>query len=256
MPMTRKPSVWVMLATVVGMGITVSLGVWQLDRADQKQRLHDTMVARQHLPALDHTSLPCTASDWQHAEQRHAVLQGHWLVGHTLYLSNRSMQGRAGFVVLTPLRLLPSPGGTCAAQVVLVQRGWVPRDLVDPARVPAWQDTSAVVQVPVRLAPSPSRMLELGSTQGPEVGRVRQNVSLSELSREWGVSLRPGSAQQWQAEVPAPVKAPELARQWWQPEAEVGKHQAYAAQWFAMALIMAMLYGWFQWWRPRRDPAQ
>ena len=109
---------------------------------------------------------------------------------------------------------------------------------------------------PVRLAPPPSRMLELGSTQVRDTGRVRQNVSLSELSREWGVSLRPGSAQQWQAEAPLPVRAPELMRQWWQPEADVGKHQAYAAQWFAMAFIMGALYVWFQWWRPRRDAAQ
>ncbi|HEX5372377.1 MAG TPA: SURF1 family protein [Aquabacterium sp.] len=254
--MTRKPSLWVLLATVIGIGITASLGAWQLDRADQKQDLHDTMMAREQLPMLDHTALPCSASDWQQAEQRHAWLRGHWLSGHTLYLSNRSMQGRAGFVVLTPLRLEPSPGVACAATVVLVQRGWVPRDLVDPARVPKIQDTAAGVRVPVRLVPPPSRMLELGSTQGSDTGPVRQNVTLSELSKEWGVILRPGSVQQLAAESPSAVKAPELLRQWWQPSADVGKHQAYAAQWFAMALIMGTLYAWFQWWRPRRGAAQ
>jgi cytochrome oxidase assembly protein ShyY1 len=46
--------------------------------------------------------------------------------------------------------------------------------------------------------------------------------------------------------------APKLIRQWWQPEADVGKHQAYAAQWFLMALTMLGLYGWFQWWRPHQ----
>jgi hypothetical protein len=44
--------VWVTLAMLIGVGVTVRLGFWQLSRADQKQAQHDAIVAQQSAPVL------------------------------------------------------------------------------------------------------------------------------------------------------------------------------------------------------------
>ena len=243
-------SFMVLLAAAAVVVVTSSAGLWQLDRARQKQDLHDAMVARQAMAPLDGGALPCNADDWAGQQHRPARLQGRWLHEHTVYLDNRVMAGRAGFVVLTPLMLDDS--GECEADVVLVQRGWVPRDPRDRALVPDVTPSDETVTVDVRLAAAPSRLLELGSPASGPQGALRQNVDVNALAREWGLDLRPGSVQQLADESPRPAQAVALQRHWWQPSADVGKHQAYAAQWFAMATIVAALYAWFHWWRPWR----
>ncbi len=246
MPTMR--SWWVLLATLVGVGVTASAGRWQLSRADQKLSLHETMLARQQLAPLDNLALPCDSASWAATEQRPVRLSGLWQPQHTLFLDNRAMSGRAGRVVLTPLLLQPSPLG-CAAQVVLVQRGWVPLDQVDRSRVPEVPTPTGLVTLEGRLVAAPSRLMELGDAATDSPGVIRQNVSLPALSTQWQQALRPGSIQQTG---PSPEG---LVRDWWQPSADVVKHQAYAAQWFAMAAIMAGLYVWFQWLKPRRGAA-
>lgn len=264
----------VLLATVLGVAATVSLGRWQLGRADQKIAIHKAMMARQTLAPLSNADLPCTAADWLLAEQRPVRLHGTWMAQHTVYLDNRAMDGRAGFVVLTPLRLASAPAqGTgqpaCAANTVLVQRGWAPRHMSDRSQVPELQTPSGEVVLSGRLVTAPSKLMELGASSEPS-GRIRQNVDLAELSSQWSLAFRPGSIQQLTPEgmaldggaahaVAAATKAPlpgqdadGLLRHWWQPSADVGKHQAYAAQWFAMAAVMVALYLWFQWLKPLR----
>lgn len=243
------------LATVVGVAVTVSLGRWQLARAAQKQQIHETMVARQAQPALDNAALPCAVADWDSQLQRRVRLRGRWMDERTVWLDNRPMAGRTGRLVLTPLRL--EGGGRCPAQVVLVQRGWVGRDAMDRTRVPDLRSVPGVVTVEGRLVGAPSRLFDFGQADAASApsSRLRQNVDLAALSAEWGEALRPGSIQQTADEVPAPPGGTGLRREWWQPSGEIGKHQAYAAQWFAMAAIMASLYVWFQWLRPRSEEA-
>ena len=257
MPVSRPLIIF--LATVVGVGVTASLGQWQLGRAATKQALHDTIEARGRLPALDNEALPCTPEAWSAQEQRPAVLRGHWLNERTVWLDNRAMGGRAGLFMLTPLRLTVPPGqGPDCAATVLVQRGWVPRDPYDRLRVAPPPPAQGEVQLKGWLVPAPSKLMELGAPESAPAGAVRQNVDLAALAQEWGEPLRPGSIQQDGDEQPPPSGGTGLLRDWWRPALDVGRHQAYAAQWFAMAGVMVVLYVWFQWirpWRRRRAPS-
>lgn len=265
MPSSR--SLIVLLATVLGVGVTASLGRWQLNRAAEKTALHDMMQTRALQPPLRGEELPCNEAELQAQLQRTVTVRGRWLPRHTLWLDNRPMAGRAGLLVLTPLQLEPAvarPSGdnrACAA-VILVQRGWVPRNFLDRTQVAVVPTPEGVVTVAGRLALPPSSLMALGrgasqaedqEPRGEGVGgAIRQNVDLTGLSGEWGVALRPGSIQQTADEQPPPPGGTGLLREWWQPAADVGRHNAYAAQWFALAALMAGMYLWFQWFRPRR----
>lgn len=227
-----------LLATVLGMGITARLGVWQLDRAAQKRALQSALDERAHLPPLDAAALATTeaAADAQH--YRPVRLQGEWRPGATVFLDNRQMNGRPGFFVVTPLMLA---GG----DAVLVQRGWAPRDMADRTRVPAVPTPPGPIEVWGLIAPPPARLFDFA---GGVAGTIRQNLELAAFSREIGVALRPLSVQQ----LDAPAAAGDgLARHWPAPAVDIHKHYGYAFQWFAMCALMAGLYVWFQLVRPR-----
>ena len=76
------------------------------------------------------------------------------------------MNGQPGFYVVTPLQLDDG-------SAVLVQRGWVPRDLLDRTRVAAPAPPEGVVQVQGRIAPGPARLYEF---DGAASGAIRQNL--------------------------------------------------------------------------------
>lgn len=253
----RGRAIVILFAALVGIVLTCRLGVWQLDRAAEKQSLHDTRVARQKMPALSNANLACDPKDWAQQEQRQAAVQGRWLHEKSVVLDNRIMAGRPGFFVLTPLLLDPAPA--CGSTALLVQRGWLPRDATDRSRIPAWSKPQGLVQVPVRLTFAPSKNLSLQSEPMLETSLLRQNVDVDALKIEWHLALLPASAEQLDKETsqtaegkPQAGEMP-LGRDWWLPTAGVEKHQAYAAQWFLMALTITGLYIWYQWWQPAKE---
>lgn len=255
-PASRGRAILILLAALISVMLTTRLGLWQLDRAAEKQSLHDTRIAKQKLPPLRNLDLTCDGATWTQQEQREAMVQGQWLHEKSVILDNRTMAERSGFFVLTPLLLMPAP--KCGAAVLLVQRGWLPRDAADRTRIPPWEQAPGLVQLRVRLSFAPSKSLSLQSQPIQETGLLRQNVDLNALGLEWQLALLPGSAQQLaddDSAVQVQTGQMPLLRGWWQPIAGVEKHQAYAAQWFLMALTITGLYLWFQWWRPARDKA-
>ncbi|HKX44752.1 MAG TPA: SURF1 family protein, partial [Burkholderiaceae bacterium] len=101
----RRGFAIVTLATIVGAALTARLGVWQLSRAAEKVALQTALDTRGHLPPLDNFALARDAAQAEAQHYRPAVLRGHWVAGHTIFLENRQMNGRPGFFVVTPLRL-------------------------------------------------------------------------------------------------------------------------------------------------------
>jgi surfeit locus 1 family protein len=229
----------ILLAAVVAVLVTGRLGFWQLDRAAQKVALHDAMQRQRALPPLslaDAVRDPTIATTQQH---RALVLRGNWMPAATVYLDNRPMDGRAGFYALTPLRLADG-------SAVLVQRGWLPRDVADRTRISAAPPPAGEVDVQGRIAPGPSRLYEFaGAASGP----IRQNLELDAYARETGLPLRPFMVVQEDGATPV---ADGLQRRWPQPAADVHKHYGYAFQWFAMSTLVGGLYAWFQLIRPAR----
>lgn len=242
---------WIVLvAAVAAAALTARLGVWQLDRAEEKLARQARIDARDRAPVLALDGLPARGRSDPELEFRRAVLEGRWLARHTVFLDNRQMGGRPGFFVVTPLLL--SDGSA-----VLVQRGWAPRNFQDRTAVP---DVPTPEQIPLRLlvrvAPPPAKLLALGEAGG---GRIRQNLDPEGFSREIGVPLRSWSA--WQLDVARTLADPPataddgLRRDWPPPATDVSKHHGYAFQWFSLSALIIGLYVWFQLIQPRRRAA-
>ena len=229
---------WLSLA-IVGVAIACQLGFWQLGRAQTKLDWQAEMTKKAQMPVLEGSFL----GGAQDSEANRVVLQhrpiqleGEWLSQHTVYLDNRQMNARPGFYVLTPLKVQ----GTGA--VVLVQRGWVGRDFTDRTRLPAIQTPAGPVTLSGLIALPPSKLYALGE-EAKTV--IRQNLDLKDFRVETGLPLLEISVIQTGA------ASEGLLREWPQAATGVEKHHGYAFQWFGLALLIALLYVWFQIVRPR-----
>jgi len=232
---------WFLLGvTLLAAALAARLGLWQLDRAAVKAQLQARMLKRAAEPPLPEAALSRDPAQAELQHHRLIRVRGQWMSRHTVYLDNRQMNGHPGFFVLTPLLLAPG-------DAVLVQRGWTPRDAADRSHLKTVPDAPGEVMVNARVAPPPSKLFEMQPGDG---GVIRQNLDLTAYSREIGVSLRPLSLQMIDGpEAPADG----LLRQWFVPAVDVGKHHAYAFQWFALCALILGLYVWFQLIQPRRQ---
>lgn len=229
--MSERSRFWVVtLAAVMGMAVTAALGRWQLGRAAEKEALQAAIDARGSQSVLDARSAAGLDAQLDLLHRR-VEARGQWVGERTVFLDNRQMNGRPGFFVVTPLRLEGEAG------VLLVQRGWVPRNFEDRTRVPTIDTPAGSVVVQGRLAAPPSRLYEMGPA---EAGTIRQNLDLAQFRAETGLPLAGLSIQQTGPATDG------LLRDWPQINTGVDKHYGYAFQWFGLCALMAILYVWFQ----------
>jgi surfeit locus 1 family protein len=222
----------ILLATLLSVASTANLGAWQMRRAAQKIALQTTMQNRAQLSVLTAAELAHHTAQAPAQHHRAVRLRGHWLPEHSVFLENRQMQGntgpsRVGFYLTTPLQLQNQ------SKAVLVQRGWVPRDLRDRTLLPSVVTATGVIEITGHIAPPPARLYEFSRAAS---GPIRQNIDLAAYSTETGLQLLPFSVEQSNA----------------LGETDgVQKHYGYAFQWFALCALMTGLYVWFQLVRPR-----
>ena len=229
----------VLVATLVGVAATANLGAWQLRRAAQKIALESALDSRASMPAISTGELAASTALAEPQRYRPVQLRGRWVAGQTVFLENRQMESRVGFYVITPLRLAGR------SDAVLVQRGWVPRDLRDRTLLPRVPTPDGDVDVIGHIAPPPARLYEFAAAAS---GVIRQNLDVPSFAAESGLTLLPLSVQQDDA---ASTRGDGLLRRWSRPAVDVQKHYGYAFQWFALCALMTGLYVWFQLVRPR-----
>lgn len=234
--MSARARFWLLsIAALLGVALTLSLGRWQLSRATQKEALHAAIEAQKARPPLDTAAL-ATAPVPTSLIYRPVALQGQWLAEYTVFLDNRQMDGKPGFFVFTPLRM----AGT--DRVILVQRGWVPRNFVDRASLPRVETPPAQVLVEGRIAPPPSKLYAFDAV---ETGAIRQNLDLAGFAAETRLPLLGVTLLQTGA-------GDGLRSDWPEPNLGVAKHYGYAFQWFGLAALILFLYVWFQMIRPQQ----
>jgi surfeit locus 1 family protein len=127
----RRPGLWSIYLTLFGVVLALSLGIWQLRRTAWKQVLIAETQAGKAAPPV---SLDAHLDNLAALNYRAVWLRGQFLHDSEVYLGPRVHKGQAGLHVLTPLRLT-------SGALVLVNRGWVPKERRNPA-------TRAAGQVP------------------------------------------------------------------------------------------------------------
>jgi len=238
----RAPNwrVWcALILLAVAATLLTRLGLWQLDRADERRAIAQAIEAGRRLPPLALSA--ATPSDalqpW-----RTARASGHWRNDLTVLIDNRNLNGRAGFWVATPLQ---QADGTA----LLVLRGWLARpfgaDPVVPPAAPGMQHVTGelarhvprLFELPSLRTQSDAASLPPDWTTTPTTALPRvQNLPLDALASATGLPLLPAVLMQT---APLDDRDDTLTRTWPQPSLDADKNIAYALQWFAFATIAA-----------------
>ena len=241
----KKTGVGLWRATIVFTllaAIAISLGIWQLGRAAEKRAIIDAGANRAsemgigQQEALWNSRL--TAAD---LDQQSIVLNGRWLITQSIALDNRSLDGRFGVHVLTPLQLADG-------SVVWVNRGWMP-SRPGQSQAPDLQPLPDAVNLAGVAQASVMRRMELSSnTAALRASNLWQNfdwdAATDRLAKAGLESRRVWPVIVWQSG----DNADGLVRRIPQVSNDPPKHLGYAAQWFLMAVV-ALFFAWRM--RPR-----
>lgn len=220
------------LATLVLVAIGVSAGRWQDGRAAQKLALEAKLAAGNAAAPLALGATPVAAAD---VEFRRVRLQGEWVAGWPVYLDNRPHAGRPGFYLLMPLRLAGSDTH------VLVARGWLPRDMADRSKLPAYATPTGEVVVEGIARLAPGQVMQLGEAPKLAPGAIVQNADAAAVAAATGWPFQPLVVEQATSDAGLDEAAQVLVREWPAPALGVDKHKGYAFQWYALA-AMAVLF--------------
>ena len=224
-----------LLVTLAGIAVFISLGRWQWHRADERR-------AQSAAFAAGSAGEPLVLGNRSLAEvPRYAQVElaGRYDGAHQFLLDNISRDGRAGYEVLTPLRLADQREDP---RVVMINRGWLPLVGGDRQQLPdvALPDEAPVV-VTGRVDHLPVAGLQTGHS-APGTAAVWPRLSsfptTPELAEALGAQVEPG-------QVLLAAAAAHGFRRDWQP-ANAGfapeRHIAYAVQWWSFAALTAILY--------------
>jgi surfeit locus 1 family protein len=229
-----------MLATVLvlaGGALCVRLGIWQLDRLEQRRAFNAHVEAMWAAEPLSLNAKP--TEDLTTMEYRAVTVSGTYDFENQVALRNRYFRDEYGYHLLTPLLLDDG-------FAVLVDRGWIPADgNGSPAD---WHQYDQPGRVTVE------GQIRLGQTE-PDLGGVPDPTLTPEQTRLdfWNIV----NLERIQEQVPYPLLnvfvQPEPDSQdidppiAYQPAVELteGSHFGYALQWFTYATILVVGYPFF-----------
>jgi cytochrome oxidase assembly protein ShyY1 len=234
------------LAALGGVVLTMALGNWQVRRGEQKEAIQATMaLAATAAPVvLAGSDASAAWSQPQTLVNRRLAVRGIWLPADVVYLDNRPYQGQAGYYVLMPLQLAES------SAILIVNRGWLPRDARDRTRIAPYATPAGLVDVAgIALAEEP-RLFDLGSAPAGKRGGIWQNFDFDAF--KVASSFTPIALVLRQEATPAtPTSQDGLVRDW--PDrgasiqAQIDRHHGYAFQWYglsALIVFLTLFYGY------------
>ncbi|MBN3564759.1 SURF1 family protein [Aliamphritea spongicola] len=227
----RKRLVFGLLVVLVP--VMSGLGVWQLERAEQKQQI----LVRWESTASVLSALPVHSTDTAEYDGRQIELQGKLLQQRILFLDNRVWQGQVGYEVLVILDVKASP------QYVLLNLGWLPAD-PDRKYLPDVTLPVGDIDATGRLM-TPVRGFTLGHTDWQEGWPQRiQQIDLQAISVALDVELYPQVIR-----MSKPV-LPDVQVGWVPVNMPPERHIGYAFQWFMMSIALTVcliVFGWRHW---------
>lgn len=216
----------------------IRLGIWQLDRLDQRRALNDRISTGLAAEPSTPEDLADLAGDPDDLEYRRMTVTGTYDLEHEVLWYGRALDGRPGHHVLTPLVYGTDPTTSEGGTAILVDRGWVPSEL-DMPPVPQAAPPTGPVTVTGYLLPADGgadTVIDRGpsgsilTVRHADPGALRDDVPY-EL---WPLALQLQEQSPPQAgDLPASAPAPEL---------DEGPHLSYAVQWFTFGTIALVGY--------------
>ena len=197
--------------------ILLALGIWQLQRGEEKAQLNATVDARLSAQPQKPTALEAF-------EAFTPLRMLGYYTDEYFYLDNRTRNGRVGYEIL---QVFVSEG-----QRWLINRGWMPAE-THRAQLPEVQFPLAAKVITGFLYPiaeSPA-VQEISLQPGQRIQYLDRATSanLNLVHGDWSVRLSADSDTA-------------MVTEWQMSNSPPERHRAYALQWFAMAAALVLLW--------------
>ena len=223
------------LLVFLGTALCIRLGIWQLDRLDQRRAFNNQVISMRAMPPLDLNTSGVDGISTM--EWRAVTVTGKYDFENQVAIRNQYFHDQYGYHLLTPLLF---QGGA-----VLVDRGWIP---ADGNSAPAdWRKYDEPGEVTV------TGQIRLGQSK-PAFGGVADALP-ADGSPLW--VWNNGDVEKMALQMPYPILGvyiqPEVNVEDdvppipYQPTVELteGPHMGYALQWFTFATILFVGYPFF-----------
>ena len=202
----------------------VSLGFWQLERADDKRGI-EASIKQANTGSVELIKKEELLQSKEYYEVR---LQGKYLSDKQFIYDNQIVDQVSGYYVLTPFALEGQ------SKAILINRGFIPwngrRDKL--ADIVIGQETR---EIKVQISKSIKRMELKPSEVGIQFPVLIQSIDLQDMADRAKVDfssvigLLDASASNG------------FIRKWEPYTGSIEKHVGYAVQWFLMALVLAII---------------
>nr|WP_269460920.1 SURF1 family protein [Vibrio splendidus] len=243
----RSKGFWIaVVLTVVSVGALIKLGLWQLDRGNEKLRYEQQLAERAQLSSQplgvvisELRELGLSSQESLNPQTLNGVKADVELVntsGLMLLLDNQINQGTVGYVIymLGKVRLEDENNSLVAEKQLLIDLGFVPASN-DRRELPQLGTITVPTKMSGRLYTRSVNPLshELG-LENTAPNRI-QNLNIAALSQYTGQEVlpfvfQPQSLDSWPYEL------------LWRPTAmKSEKHFGYSFQWFVMAAVLLFL---------------
>ena len=209
---------------IATLALLISLGFWQLDRADEKRAIEDQIASANS----GDVELVTSVEFLKDKEYYHVRLQGSYVGDKQFIYDNQIVDQISGYYVLTPFIL----NGTSKA--VLINRGFIPwggrRDKLSNVDI-GEKTTEVKVQISI-----PVKRMELKVSEiTGDFPVLIQALDLGEMSTI--ASLDFASV----VGLLNPESENGFVRKWEPYTGSIERHIGYAIQWFLMALVLAFI---------------
>ncbi|WP_417428109.1 SURF1 family protein [Kiloniella sp.] len=227
-----QPTFWPTMFTIPVVLIAIALGTWQLSRMEWKKDQIALRTDRASAVAISFSeTYPGEVADPQADEFINVWVEGEFLHDKELIMGARSLDRQLGIQIITPFVMTDG-------RQILINRGFVPSEFKAPASRPEGQ-----VDGPVKI----EGLLRVGGWKGYEFVRPVNDpednfwfyTDIKEMSQKTDLS-NPVMSVYLDAGPAANPGGYPLGGQ--TRIALVNNHLEYVITWYAMALILAVIY--------------
>ncbi|HEX5764689.1 MAG TPA: SURF1 family protein [Woeseiaceae bacterium] len=217
------------LAGIALVVLFVNLGVWQLERAEEKRAIEAAFSDSGEGAVVNDIAgeRGGKVGDGEVRLYQPLSASGRYLADRQFLIDNMILEGRVGYFVVTPFEWSRDE------PLLLVNRGWLQKSA---AAMPSaiGMDASAAETITGRAGRLPRVGVRAGDvfTGGPEWPRIANWPTLDELAAALGRDVLPFIL------LADPEPGSNLVRHWEPRQAGPMRHIGYAVQWFALALAV------------------
>lgn len=130
-----RPALWPTLISLPILVLSLSLGVWQMERREWKRDILDRLTTNQAAAPMPLDDL--LRGDPLRHEYGRVKIAGSFVHDKEFHLAARSLKNKVGLQLVTPFK-------TDDGRILLFNRGWIPSEKKEPAKRAEGQGTGRV----------------------------------------------------------------------------------------------------------------